>query len=547
MGQYSFVIQAAINMVILSEWSQTSVIGGHISQKSQGSFNEHIFSIQRRNVEGEDAQHKNSDPQLVTKVLAALDKTIDYYEKNYAILSFDGIFGAKVVEGQLNLVVAEYNRGFLSDTMDNIMKNDVARLAARAGRVVKLAVPYLQEKDPEYMKRLRRLFQLSWDIGHSHRTVDSVLLWSKHVRLLAQHEPFNELESDHCMAELLEPVNGMMCRMTEGCQQMMTKPGKEKFVLTHQILYTVVAEMSGCGSRLEHWLVKHKRSGSVEQLQGEMCSNLYSEALSLASALFTENILTFRDLLLEMEFVCGMLGYVEFLKRDWLRGIFEWQSESGCFPTTKPLLTIGRKLLVEEKLPDGCLSHLTTVAASALAVHLHYLLNPGREKKVRLKTAAVNVSPPSVMLQPPNGSFPVYAGSGISLNQPLFREDIPSGLNRVAEQDKSLEDKADIVLKHLEEMKTSTVKKLPVIQSPRTQSSSGSVVVVEHNDKLTPPEQDVPLTQHLFASESGTTVETSLGPFYFVIASIAMVLLVMVRYVHAKRRAHSMFRNRFRL
>lgn len=45
------------------------------------------------------------------------------------------------------------------------------------------------------------------------------------------------------MAELLEPVNGMMCRMTEVCQQMMTKPGKEKYVLTHQILYTVVAEM----------------------------------------------------------------------------------------------------------------------------------------------------------------------------------------------------------------------------------------------------------------------------------------------------------------
>lgn len=89
-------------------------------------------------------------------------------------------------------------------------------------------------------------------------------------------------------------------------------------------------------------------------------------------------------------------------------------------------------------------------------------------------------------------------------------------------------------------MKTSTVRKLPIIQSPRVQSTSGSVVV-RHNEK------GIPLTQHLFATKFGITVETSLGPFYFVIASIAMVMLVMVRYVHAKRRAHSMFRNRFRL
>ena len=46
--------------------------------------------------------------------------------------------------------------------------------------------------------------------------------------------------------------------------------------------------------------MKHKRSGSLEQLQGEMCSNLYSEALALAGTTFSDNIPTFRDLLLEM-------------------------------------------------------------------------------------------------------------------------------------------------------------------------------------------------------------------------------------------------------
>lgn len=45
------------------------------------------------------------------------------------------------------------------------------------------------------------------------------------------------------MSELLEPVRGMMCSMTEGCQELMTRAGFDKYALTHQILYTVVAEM----------------------------------------------------------------------------------------------------------------------------------------------------------------------------------------------------------------------------------------------------------------------------------------------------------------
>lgn len=64
-------------------------------------------------------------------------------------------------------------------------------------------------------------------------------------------------------------------------------------------LHVLVCQ-SGCGSRLERWLVRHKRSSSVEQLQAEMCSNLHLELVTLAAAMFTHNNLAFRDLFLEM-------------------------------------------------------------------------------------------------------------------------------------------------------------------------------------------------------------------------------------------------------
>ncbi|XP_037773877.1 uncharacterized protein LOC119570028, partial [Penaeus monodon] len=372
-------------------------------------------------------------------------------------------------------------------------------------------------------------------------------------------------------ADLLEPIEGVMA--DDRCLPADDKPkaGRERYALVHQILYTVwqrcaidyknsyfiflcsfarkwreqnkMKGQSGCGSRLERWLVRHDRSGSIEQLQGEMCSNLYSEALTLTSVAFSDNVLNNRDLLMEMEFVCGMLGYVEFLWRDWLADILDWQSKSGCFSSTKPHVAIGRKLLREEKLPDGCLQHLTTVAVSALAVHLHYLLYPGI--KSRGASSLKHVSPPSAMLEPPHESIPMHIAGGFMLNQPLYREEVQDGLSRVAEEEKSLEDKADIVMKHLEEKRNSTKHShVRDFMSPlshydsTSKSNSGPVPLPEH-----------PLHQPQYLASthtSGTTVETSMAAFYFVIASIVLVMLVMVRYVHSGRRTHTIFRTRFR-
>lgn len=140
--------------------------------------------------------------------------------------------------GQLNLVVAKYKKGFLSDIIDDILKEDIAKMASRAGNiyhcsilkfiisyfgmsaflrynsnryvyahtaadntklsvwcvaghVVKLAIPDLTKEYPENMKRLRRLLQLSWDMGHSHHSIDIALLWSQHTRLLNQPHTLN--------------------------------------------------------------------------------------------------------------------------------------------------------------------------------------------------------------------------------------------------------------------------------------------------------------------------------------------------------------------
>lgn len=118
---------------------------------------------------------------------------------------------------------------------------------------------------------------------------------------------------------------------------------------------------------------------------------------------------------------------------------------------------------------------------------------------------------------------------------------------RVAEEEKSLEDKADIVMKHLEEKRNSTKPshRIRDFMSPLSHYDSTS----KGNSGPVPlPEHPLHHAQYLASTHtSGTTVETSMAAFYFVIASIVLVMLVMVRYVHSGRRTHTIFRTRFRL
>ena len=58
---------------------------------------------------------------------------------------------------------------------------------------------------------------------------------------------------------------------------------------------------SGCGSRVEKWLIQENRSTSIEHLQSEMCSNLFIEALSLSNSTFSDKSpFTKKDLFLQM-------------------------------------------------------------------------------------------------------------------------------------------------------------------------------------------------------------------------------------------------------
>lgn len=538
----------------------------------------------------------------MASVIGALDRLVHYYEKNYELLSLDGIFGAKAIEGQLNLVVAKHNKGLLSDAVDRLMKDDLSSMATRAGRVVRLALPHLHKTQPVAMTRLRRIFQLSWDIGHPRRLLDTLLLWDDKTRKRAALQRLTDSEMDRCLSELLEPMDGVMCGMKQDCQEAMTQPGMTHYTLTRQIKYSIVAEMSGCGSRLEQWLVRNKRTGSLEQLQAEMCANLYMEARTLPSfACIDPNPALVWDLFLEMEFVCGMLGYTQFLQEPWLRSVLAWQQTSGCYATKPPSWTAGANLAAfpggggsglpglellggESPLSDGCLAHLTGVAASSLAVHLHSLLSTSQSGiSVAIAHPAPNapLSVPSAKILPPplpNDSAALLDRGGYAVNTMLFRGDIHSGLNRIAEQEKSLEDKADLLLQRLEdENRADKERRKKEKKLKKKTKKNGNIRLEEtayqnmpqaaggHSRHLVLPEMAVPLTLPAAGGSGGgvvvwgsvpgsaaalsTTTTPSPAPVCFLALSVVLVAVALARYIHSRRRRCNLaaLKGKFRL
>lgn len=97
MAQYTLIFHL-ISLVLLCEYGTTVRDGG------RGNLRRGFESgLRSKDVAQEmDGGHLvTMDLELVSRVIAALDSSISYYENNFKQMNFDGIFGAKVVEGEL--------------------------------------------------------------------------------------------------------------------------------------------------------------------------------------------------------------------------------------------------------------------------------------------------------------------------------------------------------------------------------------------------------------------------------------------------------------
>lgn len=68
---------------------------------------------------------------------------------------------------------------------------------------------------------------------------------------------------------------------------------------------------------------------NFKTISRNICSQIYQEANFIVTT--TNAIPEFKDLLMEQIFLCGFVGFSEFLNNEWIVQVISWQMESGCF------------------------------------------------------------------------------------------------------------------------------------------------------------------------------------------------------------------------
>ncbi|XP_070576732.1 UPF0764 protein C16orf89 homolog isoform X2 [Ptychodera flava] len=367
-------------------------------------------------------------------VLHALDKTIQYYRAEYMNMNLDGAYGLRVIEGQSTLLLEEYEAG-LHQHLDEDVVEELQKFKTEAKTIANMALPHVRDHNPEYFKHLMPLIREPWKVSRPHRKTDITSVVQGNAKQAPDSQfdvVMDEETSDECMAQLMGTNNkNAPCTITAECWFMMTKRKQNRYALTHQVLYFALGEQLGCTNALND-VAEEYGKGSIRQIQHELCSAMLQEAKKIVLIGIPTHE---EDLLMEQVFICGSLGYVDFIRLDWLDRILSWQHSNGCYgykqlKKLKPSTRFrserdlenhhiqgrlpGDELIVKDKLSrmqehrkviqnrklrqsqyvnnemyksrklkrvqdlkDGCEAHKTAVASGALIVHIRFFIDPG--------------------------------------------------------------------------------------------------------------------------------------------------------------------------
>ncbi|XP_061172525.1 uncharacterized protein LOC133181890 [Saccostrea echinata] len=270
--------------------------------------------------------------QALTDTLSAIERLVRYYKSTYRELNIDGLYGLRVLEGQLGVLLEEFNKAG-TDGLPNDITARIRHLQVEATNISEEAVSFVRKGDEEYYKALHFVVGRPWKLWKNQRSLNFSSQWNRGV-YLKNKERLTESRSDRCMTQLTGSLGNRStsCQVTQDCVQLMTSRGLTGYGITHQILWTMLAEQAGC-THTVNALFK-KQGSSLEDFQTEFCTNNFLEMIQTVHVVLKENIRPrFQDLFLEQQFVCPNIGFHEFLSSTYLRQILNWQKENGCFGT----------------------------------------------------------------------------------------------------------------------------------------------------------------------------------------------------------------------
>ncbi|XP_071081492.1 uncharacterized protein [Haliotis cracherodii] len=321
-------------------------------------------------------------------VIEALEKLVVFYKNSYQDFNVDGLFGLRVVEGQVQLLLNEYNHGQHQQISPDVLER-LRHLVREATQVSNQALEYVRKDDETYYNNFKFIVGTPWSIYRKHRGIDPKLKWLPEIYKAQKNANLDEEVSDRCMGELTGASHkyGRSCIISDQCVKTMTLRGLTEYGLTHQILWTMVAEKAGCLQEMKN-IIQGQGYPDVETLQLEFCTNNYYEMLAVVHIYMKGVIRTeYQDLFLEQQFVCPNIGFYEHLTHDYLQQVLSWQMESGCFGDPNR----GKKKKKKQKhVQDGFNRTEYQLINANMADQSYKLLNNNQNNVVKMNAALPN-------------------------------------------------------------------------------------------------------------------------------------------------------------
>ncbi|XP_029913503.1 UPF0764 protein C16orf89 homolog [Myripristis murdjan] len=322
-----------------------------------------------------------SQEELIDDILSSLSKGASFLEEEHQNINLDGVVGFLILQAELKKAVLTWPH---TDPVSWAQRTSAVALLKRLDQSLAKAVTALQHNDPKYYREFEPLLTWRfWLVPQEWSSTDPSLAYSS-TRTM---ECYDEQLSDKCMTLLLGTWknNGTPCIVTKSCRDTMTRFGCPHYSLSHQLLYFMIGMMKGCSSMLKGDMRASRVNMTERHYQKIFCSNMMKSNLETIKDGFSGQT---QDIFIENILLCGLAGFSDFYKADWLQHIFKLQDqEVGCFGRDERVISqiIGDELLEqlqpqrrvkrrEKTLRDGCSSHMTGVAVSALGGYLNYYL-----------------------------------------------------------------------------------------------------------------------------------------------------------------------------
>ncbi|KAM6957389.1 UPF0764 protein C16orf89 homolog [Aplochiton taeniatus] len=323
----------------------------------------------------------SSHEEVIDRILSSLAKGVSFLEKEHRNINLDGVVGFLILQAELKEAVESWPH---TDLISWAQRTSAVALVRRLNQCLSKAVSSLAENDPKYYREFEPLLTWTfWLVPKEWTSTDTSLVYSS----TRTTECYDEQLSDKCMTLVLGTwkPNGTPCIVTKSCRDTMTRFGCPHYSLSHQLLYFMIGSMKGCSNMLKGDKRPSRANFTEHSYQKVFCSNMMRSNQEIINNSFMGQT---QDIFIENILLCGLAGFSDFYKADWLNYILRLQDQDvGCFgkneraifqlireelsETEQPHTRVKRR---EKTLQDGCSSHMTGVAVSALGGYLSFYL-----------------------------------------------------------------------------------------------------------------------------------------------------------------------------